>query len=138
MITLTNTKIEKIYNTLLTVEAASTDLDFSIRFKNKRNFKKLKEAYTNMTETFNEIFEKYWEKITKDNKQYWEFKENKEEVDEEIKKVYALEVEIELKPINIIAKQDPETWETNTGWLKITSTQMDLLEDIFEFQFLES
>jgi hypothetical protein len=59
MITLTNSKIESIYNTLLTVETASTDLDFSIKFKNKRNYKKLKEAYTNITDTFNEIFEKY-------------------------------------------------------------------------------
>jgi len=56
---LTNLQIEKIFNTLVSVDRASPDLDFSIRFKNKTNFKLLKEAYTSLSETFEEVFEKY-------------------------------------------------------------------------------
>ena len=80
MITLKNSEIEKIFNTLFKVDNASKNLDFSVRFKNKSNFKILKEAYVNLTETFNDIFKENWNKVSTDGKEFWEFWDNKEKV----------------------------------------------------------
>jgi hypothetical protein len=70
---ITNLQIEKIFNTLVSVDRNSPDLDFSIRFKNKTNFKLLKESYISLTETFEEVFEKYGEKIVENGKAFWKF-----------------------------------------------------------------
>lgn len=132
-IKLTNAKLEKVFNALYAVDRASKDLDFGIRFQNKNNFKVLKQAYMSLTETFEDIFAKYWEKVNEDNKVFWRFWENKDIVNEEIKKIYAIEVELALTPVKVVCKQDPVTQKTDTLWLVITSDEMDILEDIFFF-----
>ncbi len=137
MITLKNSEIEKIFNTLFVVDKASPELDFSIKFKNKENFKNLKAAYTSLHETFNEIFTKNWTKETANGKEVWVFWENAEVVQEEIKKIYDIEVEIDIKTVLITTKKDPVTRKTDTMGLVITSDQMENLETIFKFEFIE-
>lgn len=130
---LANAKVEKVFNTLFSVDKSSPNLDFSIRFKNKTNFKNLKEAYISLTDTLNEIFEKYWEKSIENWKVFWKFWDNKDLVNNEIKNIYDIEVELALTQVEIICKLDPITNKTDTMWLNITQDEIDILEDIFTF-----
>lgn len=129
-----NSELEHIFNTLISVDKQSTDLDFGIRFQNKNNFKNLKEAYNSMTDTFQDIFSKYGEKKTENGKMFWIFWDNKDLVDKEIKKIYAIEVEVDLNPVKILCKKDPVTNKTDTNGLVINSNQMEILKDVFEFE----
>lgn len=131
-----NIDIEKIFNTLTIVDRNSPNLDFSIRHKNKDNFKKLKELYISMSETFEEIFQRYGEKVVENWKTFWKFWENKEIVDREIKSIYGIEVDVALTQITIQCRIDPITQKTDTSWLVINQEQMEILEKIFAFEFV--
>lgn len=137
MLQVKNTKIEKMFNALHKVDKTSKNLDFAIRFKNKENYKKLKEAYTNMHDTFNDIFNEFGEKIKTSNWEVWEFWENKNIVNNKIKEIYDIEVELNITPVKIKVKHNSETWITDTKGLVIDLDDMEILEDIFDFEFIE-
>ena len=137
MITLKNLEIEKVFNTLLRVDRTSTNLDFAVRFKNKNNFKILKEAYVNLTETFNDFFKENWTKVSKNGKELWDFWDKKDMVADKIKEIYDIEVELDLKVIKISVVKDPATWLTDPQGLIITSDEMEILECIFTFDFIQ-
>jgi hypothetical protein len=62
--TKTAAQILNIFETLQKVDKKSPDLDFGIKFKNKGNFKILKEKFTDIQESLKEIYEKYGKQET--------------------------------------------------------------------------
>lgn len=135
---LSNKKIELMFNALFAVNQASPNMDFWLKFKNKNNFKKLKTAYVDLTETFDEIFKANWKQVKwEDWRQYWEFEENKDIVNDKIKEIYDIEIELNLDIVKVVCTTDKTTGKTDSLGLNMSSDQMDTLEPIFEFEIVQ-
>jgi hypothetical protein len=55
----------------------------------------------------------------------------------EIKKIHDAEIELALIPVKIQFQKDQNTGKTDTFGLNISAQEMDVLEDIFVFEYSE-
>lgn len=139
-----NSQILDIFETLIKVDRNSPDMDFALKFKNKANFKALKEKSQDIQESLQAIYEKFGKQETRNGVVVYNFKytdqEGKEvnntaEANLEIKKIYDIETDIAIAPVKVSFVKDPATGKANTLGMNITAQEMDMLEDVFSFEY---
>lgn len=142
---LKNSAVLELFDTLAEVDKNSAEMDIAIKFKNKRNFRTLKEATQDIMDQRNELLEKFGKKETRKGKTFYAFKyedngkeiDNVEKYNTEVKKLMDIEQEYDITKVKVVIKVDSETGEGSAKGLQATTNELDILETIFDYELEE-